>query len=640
MRPRIILFWLAVFLIIFLFTVSIKRSVTVDTNAETPVTIDESKMADYSNVSSESGTLQFFITGDETSIFTSSQSDMQAVSDFIEKKPELQNSDVKGVFSDGEDTIVGTKLFPADFSRNLRVIRATEEMSGKKHYYYRQTIDGTPVFGAMFAAHLANGHDIYSVSGNLLAHTAHVSAVLSPADAGQKAIEVASREKPIETLAIRSNKDIFFNGKLVGISEDSTTYPAAEVIISDMSEPVQFAFRYVVSRLDGSILYSESIVDEALDRLIYNCDGGLSNCPSVRHEGSSPVGNQDVDNTYTYLGDVYNFYKNTFGRDGYDNKGSQSKAFVNLTTQTQCPNALWAKAPYSQLVFCKGMAAQDVVAHEYTHGVTEHSANLLSSNQPGALNEAISDIMATGVDPDWKMGEDTSLGVIRSADDPPSDPRGAHPDRLFSQFYSCSANDNGGVHTNSTVISKAFYLMSEGGSFNGCNLVGIGKPASLQIWYRALTLYLIETSNFNYAYRSVLQACSDLYGQNSTECGRTASALQAVEIDQQPTNGQTGASCTGVQRQPPACANVSTPTNTPTPSLTVVPTITPTVTPIGCPKKSSGDTNCDGVINLSDFETWRKEYLKLVNTNTADFDGDGQSTLADFQIWRGGYFAI
>jgi len=59
----------------------------------------------------------------------------------------------------------------------------------------------------------------------------------------------------------------------------------------------------------------------------------------------------------------------------------------------------------------------------------------------------------------------------------------------------------------------------------------------------------------------------------------------------------------------------------------------------GCPRKPEGDADCNGLIQLNDFETWRKEYLGTVGTTDADFDGIGGATLADFQIWRTGYFA-
>ena len=43
-------------------------------------------------------------------------------------------------------------------------------------------------------------------------------------------------------------------------------------------------------------------------------------------------------------------------------------------------------------------AALDIVAHELAHGVTDFSSQLIYQDESGALNEAFSDIIATGVE--------------------------------------------------------------------------------------------------------------------------------------------------------------------------------------------------------------------------------------------------
>lgn len=58
-----------------------------------------------------------------------------------------------------------------------------------------------------------------------------------------------------------------------------------------------------------------------------------------------------------------------------------------------------------------------------------------------------------------------------------------------------------------------------------------------------------------------------------------------------------------------------------------------------CAKHINGDANCDNLIDLVDFEIWRKEYTGAITTKTADFDSSGTVTLADFEIWRKGYFS-
>ena len=64
---------------------------------------------------------------------------------------------------------------------------------------------------------------------------------------------------------------------------------------------------------------------------------------------------------------------------------------------------------------------------------------------------------------------------------------------------------------------------------------------------------------------------------------------------------------------------------------------TPTPTVILCARKGEGDANCDGVITILDFETWRREFLGIDTTTKSDFDSSGGVTILDFEIWRRGF---
>lgn len=64
--------------------------------------------------------------------------------------------------------------------------------------------------------------------------------------------------------------------------------------------------------------------------------------------------------------------------------------------------------------------------------------------------------------------------------------------------------------------------------------------------------------------------------------------------------------------------------------------LTPTI-PM-CASHAQGDSDCNGVIELRDFETWRKEYIGERPTLNADFNRDNQVSIADFEIWRNAYF--
>jgi Zn-dependent metalloprotease len=157
------------------------------------------------------------------------------------------------------------------------------------------------------------------------------------------------------------------------------------------------------------------------------------------------------------------------------------------------------------------------MAHEFTHAVTENTAGLNYEKQSGALNESFSDMFACTIDGNWTIAEGTALGTIRSISDPPSILQGTlngkkiyQPDKLFSTNYMCfsdsatcssTTNDSCGVHSNGGVTSKAFYLMADGGSFNDCNVTGIGVVKSLAIMYQVLTRHLTQTSTFDDFYK-------------------------------------------------------------------------------------------------------------------------------------------
>lgn len=80
------------------------------------------------------------------------------------------------------------------------------------------------------------------------------------------------------------------------------------------------------------------------------------------------------------------------------------------------------------------------------------------------------------------------------------------------------------------------------------------------------------------------------------------------------------------------CTNQPAATNTPVPQATA--TSVPQPTSTSCTLHSKGDTNCDGTVDITDYEIFRKELLKQLSTVSADFDGDGAVTVSDFEIWR------
>jgi hypothetical protein len=286
--------------------------------------------------------------------------------------------------------------------------------------------------------------------------------------------------------------------------------------------------------------------------LLYN-GGETATLPGtlVRIEGGPATADADVNNAYTFLGDTYNYYLTVHGRDSVDNAGLPLIATVHHCESSQpCPlqNAFWNG---TQMVFGDGFAsADDVTAHELTHGVTQYSANLFYYMQSGTLNESFSDIFGESVDLTnshgtdtpavrWLLGEDIpGFGAIRNMMNPQ---QFGDPGKISDAQFRCTSgdaqNDNGGVHHNSGVPNHAYALMVDGGTYNGFTIAGIGLTKAAKVQYRALTRYLVSGSNFLDNYNVLQQSCADLIGTagiTSADCVEVKKALDAVEMFKTP----------------------------------------------------------------------------------------------------------
>jgi len=291
----------------------------------------------------------------------------------------------------------------------------------------------------------------------------------------------------------------------------------------------------------------------------------------------------DVVDAHTYLGWTYDYFFKRFARHGLDDRdGRRILALVHSARRQDFEqNRLdyidyyinaWFCGFCSQngedtMMFGEGIppgwfvvssgqyvdymaAALDVVAHEYAHGVTQYSSNLIYRNESGALNEAFSDIMATGAEffqqpagsgtlkADYLMAEDVwrayrpgSLSGNRSLSDPSIF---GDPDH-YSRRYIGPA-DNGGVHTNSTIASHAFYLAIEGGTnrTSGLSVQGVGAANRDQIekvFYRAFVYYLPSDATFILARAATVRSAQDLYGSASAVERAITQAWTAVGVN-------------------------------------------------------------------------------------------------------------
>ncbi|GBD07064.1 Bacillolysin [bacterium HR21] len=251
------------------------------------------------------------------------------------------------------------------------------------------------------------------------------------------------------------------------------------------------------------------------------------------------------------------YYRTTHTRNSLDGQGGTVISIIHATYRGQpMSNAYW-NGGLKIMVYGDGdgylykpfAAALDVAAHEMTHGVTQHSANLVYQFQPGALNESFSDIFAIMVDrDDFLLGEDLqgpgSSKIATRDIANPSNPNVESPQPShMSQYQNLPIDqDNGGVHINSGIPNRAAYLIIQ----------ALGREKTERIYYRALTQYLTRTSEFIDCRRAVIRSAQELYGQ--AEANACAQAFDAVGITDSGGGGGGGNEVPPVQGGTPMLA--------------------------------------------------------------------------------------
>ncbi|MCP9213180.1 M4 family metallopeptidase [Streptomyces sp. NEAU-Y11] len=259
---------------------------------------------------------------------------------------------------------------------------------------------------------------------------------------------------------------------------------------------------------------------------------------------------------------TFDFYKKTFGRKGIKNDGRGAQALVHWGDRIG--NAFWMPRCHCMAygdgdgkTFRQPLVALDVTGHELTHGVVEATAGLEPTRvdaedhqygEPGSLNESLADIFGSGMEfatnnkanpPNYFIGEKIGLdqGFLRRLDKPSLDRLEDTVDYWDESLYDKE------VHGGSGVSSHAFYLLAEGSgkktiggvrydspTYDHSTVKGIGRSKALQIYYRAMTRYMVSNTDFHQAREATLKAAGDIYGKSSTEYKTVDKSWAAVNV--------------------------------------------------------------------------------------------------------------
>lgn len=441
---------------------------------------------------------------------------------------------------------------------------------GMKHYKNKLVVDGIPVYGSEVVVHTTANGNVYGISGNVTSEVPYKNWNKQFKLNSDKAIKIAENSlnikgKNIEYTAKPKAEPYIYN-------KDGSWIPVYHVTMQFLS-PFPANMKVFVNASNGTIVDSKNLVKtsattgtgvglygtrninlDLINNQYYMRD--LTKNTTIEtytaNYGSSLPGTvvNDADNKFDFSsqfdavdvhynsGAVYDFYKNNFNINSFDNRGTTIKSTV-LYRDPRYPNEPFDNAFWngSQMVYgdCSGTyfdhigSALDVVGHEFTHAITDRTANLEYEYQSGALNESFSDVFGyfiEGENNDWLMGEDcytpnTPNDALRSLADPTLYGQPAHMDN-YRNLPNTQQGDWGGVHINSGIPNKAFYLAA----------TSINDNSKLQqVYYRALTLYLTQYSQFIDAKNALVQAANDLY-PGTTIAQKISDAFAQVGIGQ------------------------------------------------------------------------------------------------------------
>lgn len=473
--------------------------------------------------------------------------------------------------------------------KDIQFVKSFTTKNGWEHHRFQQYYNGLKVLNGTYILHQKNGK-IEKGNGNIFPN---INLSIKPTFSKKEIIARAEKYALSEVL----NEN---NGQYPeGFSQNSLHTEEVELVIADKNFPnktgdYKLAYRlvvgydalppqhdeYIIDALNGSII---SIIPQV-------CEINVDGVAKTKYYGEQTItvdsiseneyhledytraengiitndnrnGNRpfiDEDNYWNNVnewqdeiaGDAhycaisyYDYMKDKFDFNSIDNEGMEMISNVHVSSTRSYVNAYWTgrNTNYGDgdCLEYGPLTTLDVVAHEFTHGMTEFSSGLIYSGESGGLNEAMSDIFGKAVeyryDQDnftWEIGRK----FIKSPDAKPfrdmSNPNDyGDPNHYKGRNWSFS----GAVHTNSGVLNYWFYLLVDGkkdtterGVAYEVNAIGWDK--AMDIVFGTQTGYLVPDSDYYHAFESSLQVTEDLYGKVSDEYQSVLEAWKAVGL--------------------------------------------------------------------------------------------------------------
>lgn len=473
---------------------------------------------------------------------------------------------------------------------NVHAITTTPERS---YVRIRQQYDGIPVHGAEIVMQLQPDGTVKSFLSDIMTDTAALDSDpsatvpgLERSDASEFALAVANRL--LENAQKDYEADIAFaldsgeidaetaqehlarsRASVVELKDVGELIIYAPYVIGDEGEnALTWAFKahdsagimlpvqVFVDANSGEVAHLNPLAAHAVDRKVYdnhlNGWEGLPNATLRRTETSGPVTIfdtiffADFNAHFDILGYTYDYFDDHHGWDGMDGTGGPINSYIRYSLEL---NAYYYPEGGFIVFGTNGCAvSDDVVSHEYTHGVVHNISELKYWRQSGAISESLADMWGEFIDwscpvlgndlsaQRWQLGETLAGGAIRNMENPPAL---GQPDRFQGTYWYYWTPDMTDeektiansifVHTNSGVGNKLAYLLTDGDTFNGHFISGMGVATVRELYWEALQL-MPTSLNYHEFYLLLLDAADNL-GFTSGQVANIQNACEAVEIE-------------------------------------------------------------------------------------------------------------
>lgn len=453
------------------------------------------------------------------------------------------NIDMKGgdAVAALKDLVASQAAFQANGNEDFNVVQQWTDELGKRHTRMHQTINGLKVYGTSMVVHSDQvQNSIYAVSGAL-----------------------AVNQEQLPRFAMMGHNSAVANQfkQLGGELGKVIDRPELAYVYLPLSGETRLAWKMAVTydkimrdvvffdAYDQSLLARHAQVHSAKNWKTHTLNGGSAQSAPGQllcTNNQTCGGNAAAQRAHDGASKVYDYYLTKFNRRSVNNADLTLVSSVDMGEA----NAYWTG---QQMIYGKALNGMndftsdfDIIGHELTHGVTQHTAGLVYQNASGALNEAWSDILGVSAEAyrngttssSWLLGDglyNQAGKAFRYMNNPTQDnySKDWYPERIPFASSPSRDNDYGGVHGNSGIANLAYTLLVDGGTHprgkSAVQVPALGMAKAEQIFYRALSTYMNSSTSFSGARTATSQAATDLYG--AAEKDAVEKAWCAVGVD-------------------------------------------------------------------------------------------------------------